>query len=401
MLSSFRRPTTSPAWQFVILITVVMFTGLSQGLLLPLLTIFLERMGVPSDLNGLNATALYFGTFVMMFFVERILRKLGYKRMLLGGMLVVTFALMLFPLFPSIGFWFVLRIVVGVGDSALHYATQLWAVTISPADRRGRNISLYGMAYGVGFSIGPLGIHLLGISDAAPFVFIVALFILVMLIVWIKLPNQDMNAMHGEARPEKRYARSYQWAWFALLPSFLYGYMESSMNSNFPVYALRLGLDQTWIAFLLPFFGLGALILQLPLGILSDRVNRKAVLMSCGIAGGLLFCLVPLVGDNPWGILILFMLIGGLVGSFFSLGLAYAADILPKAYLPSANVIASVHFSLGSIIGPNLGGFGIRYLSIGSMFYFLGIGYLLFSIIGLRFRGKAVVSEDQQTTQAS
>lgn len=384
------RPTSSSKWQFIILITVVMFTGLSQGMLLPLLTIFLERMGVPSGLNGLNATALYIGTFGMMFLVERILMKIGFKRMLLSGMLVVTIALAMFPLFPSIGIWFVLRIVVGVGDSALHYATQLWAVTVSPANRRGRNISLYGMAYGVGFSFGPLCIHLLQFGDAAPFIVIVTLFLFVMLLVWYKLPNQKTDTIHGGERPEKRYRRSYSWAWFALLPSFLYGYMEASMNSNFPVYALRIGLEEQWIAMLLPFFGIGGLILQLPLGMLSDRINRKGVLISCGLLGGLGFCLIPTVGNNPLLLLLLLMVVGGLVGSFFSLGLAYAADILPKAYLPSANVIASIHFSIGSFIGPNMGGLGIQYISVSSMFFILGGWYILFSIIGLRFNRKQV-----------
>ncbi|MCM3290788.1 MFS transporter [Paenibacillus sp. MER 180] len=385
-MASWRNTTDSPTWKFIILIIVVMITGLSQGLLLPLLTIFLERMGVPSDLNALNATALYLGVFSMMFLVERILIRLGYKKMLLAGMVSVTIALALFPFFPNIWVWFVLRIVVGLGDSALHYATQLWAVSVSPANRRGRNISLYGMAYGVGFSFGPLGINLLYIHDSAPFIAIVLLFLIVMAIVYVKLPNEEAAMMKDGSRPEKRYRRSYQWAWFALMPAFLYGYMEASMNSNFPVYALRLGMEQHWISYLLPFFGIGGLILQLPLGMLSDRIDRKKVLMACGILGGLGFLIIPFVGTNIWGILIMFMLVGGLVGSFFSLGLAYAADILPKEYLPSANVIASIHFSLGSIIGPNLAGIGIQYVSIGSMFYLLGAWYIGFSLLGLIFR---------------
>lgn len=388
-----RNAATSSSWQFVILITVVMFTGLSQGMLLPLLTIFLERMGVPSDLNGLNSTALYVGTFGMMFLVERILTKVGYKRMLLGGMLVVTIALAMFPIFPSVAVWFVLRIIVGAGDSALHYATQLWAVTISPAHRRGRNISLYGMAYGIGFSMGPLGINLLKISDQAPFIAIVSMFVVVMLIVWYKLPDRRTEAVSEADQPTARYRKSYSWAWFALLPSFLYGYMEASMNSNFPIYALRIGLEEQSIASLLPFFGIGGLILQLPLGMLSDRVNRKAVLISCGLLGGVGFCLIPYVGANPISLIIMFMIVGGLVGSFFSLGLAYAADILPKAYLPSANVIASIHFSLGSLIGPNLGGIAIKHISLGSMFFILGAWYILFSVIGFRFKGKLIKEE--------
>lgn len=394
-MNTSRQATTSSSWQFVILVTVVMVTGLSQGMLLPLLTIFLERMNVPSDLNALHATAMYVGTFGMMFLVEFVLTKLGYKRMLLSGLLVVTIVLALFPLMPSIGIWFVLRIIVGAGNSALHYATQLWAVTISPEHRRGRNISLYGMAYGVGFSIGPFFINLLKISDQAPFIAIIVLFMIVTLIVWYKLPDRQAEAVHEVKQPAHRYRRSYSWAWFALLPSFLYGYMEASMNSNFPIYALRIGLEEQSVAFLLPFFGIGGLILQLPLGMLSDRISRKAVLISCGLLGGIGFCLIPYAGADPIMLIILFMIVGGLVGSFFSLGLAYAADILPKAYLPSANVIASMHFSLGSLIGPNIGGLAIQHVSLGSMFFILGALYIVFSASGLRFKGKKHVETER------
>lgn len=116
-MSARRFTTNSPSMQFFILIIVVTFTGLSQGMLLPLLTIFLERMGVPSDLNALNATALYVGVFAMMFAVERILLRVGYKRMLLGGLIVVTAAIVLFPLLHNIYVWFVLRMIVGLGTA--------------------------------------------------------------------------------------------------------------------------------------------------------------------------------------------------------------------------------------------------------------------------------------------
>lgn len=73
--------------------------------------------GRPSDLNALNATALYVGVFAMMFAVERILLRVGYKRMLLGGLIVVTAAIVLFPLLHNIYVWFVLRMIVGLGTA--------------------------------------------------------------------------------------------------------------------------------------------------------------------------------------------------------------------------------------------------------------------------------------------
>ena len=132
--------------------------------------------------------------------------------------------------------------------------------------------------------------------------------------------------------------------------------MEAGINSNFPVYGLRSGFTLGEISALLPFVGIGGLVLQLPLGIWSDKFGRKRVLAIAGIVGGCCFLLIPVAGTNFWATLILLTLAGGLVGSFFSLGLAYAADILPRVLLPAANVVASFHFNAGSIAGPNAGG---------------------------------------------
>ena len=373
---------------FVILIIAIITAGLSQGMLLPVLAIFLERMGVSSTVNGLNAAALYVGSFAMTLAAERLLGVLGFKKLMLCGLLLVVITLPLFPLYPSIAFWFVLRMLVGIGDSAIHYSAQLWVLMAAPAEKRGRNLSIYGMSYGIGFSIGPLGIRLLDWGMMVPFLIMTIVFIIVTVLVWIKLPDGKPAKEEGSEPQKGRFGRSYRWAWYALIPALLYGYMEAAMNSNFPVYGLRIGLTTDAIAFLLPFIGIGGLVLQLPLGMLSDRFGRKKILMLSGSIGGLLFVLVPLVGTNIWMMAALFAIAGGLIGSFFSLGLAYAADILPKMYLPAANVLASFHFNFGSIVGPAVGGKGIEMGSASSLFWVLGGCYILFAAMGFVFREK-------------
>lgn len=381
--------TGSSRSHYFILIAVIILAGMSQGLLLPLLTILLEKMGIPSHLNGLNAAVLYLGTFAALFFVEKLLQRLGFKKLLSLGIILAMVAFLLFPVYENIWFWLILRFLVGVGDSALHYASQLWVLTMSTEQNRGRNLSFYGMSYGIGFSLGPLGINLLGYGDWAPFVAMVLGFLAILLVVLFVLPPYHiMESKQDRPAIERRYIRSFQWAWFAILPGFLYGYTESSMNSSFPIYALRTGFDQEWISFILPFFGVGGLILQMPLGMLSDKYGRKKVLMIAGLLGGMAFLAIPAMGSNGLGILILFMIAGGMLGSFYSLGLAYAADILPKALLPAANVVATFLFSISSIIAPNLGGISMEYLSISSIFWILGGLFIFFSLLGFLYRSK-------------
>ncbi|CAM4459105.1 MFS transporter [Paenibacillus tarimensis] len=377
---------------FVTLILVVIVAGASQGLLLPLLSIWLEQRGVSAQVNALNSAALYLGVFGTMFVIERPVRKYGFQPVILTGIVMVIAATISFTFTQSLAVWFMLRLIVGIGDSALHYASQLWIVSNAPADRRGRYISLYGMAYGVGFSIGPLAIKLTRYGDIIPIITMNVLFIAVLIMV-LRLRNEQPPEADGArgsntAKPENRFLRVYRLAWFPLIPAFLYGYMEASMNGNFPIYGLRMGITSDEIAYLLPLIGFGSLILQLPLGVWSDRIGRKPILMLCGIAGAAAFLAVPLAGSNSWGIGALFLVAGGSIGSFYSLGLAYAADLLPRAILPTANVIASIHFSIASLIGPNAGGWLIQHVSLPSLFYIMGSVYILFAASGLRYRGQ-------------
>lgn len=386
MMSSTKKSFFTPT---VILISVIIISGLSQGLLLPVLSIFMEERGISSSVNGLHAAALYVGSFAMSLVAERLLNRAGFKKLMLSGVLLVLLALPVFPLVADLRIWFVLRLLVGIGDSAIHFTSQLWIILLSPPEKRGRNISLYGMSYGIGFSIGPLGIQLLPYGKIVPFLILAVLFLIVAVIVMVELPDmkpEKTKSAEEDAQAPRKIPHIYRLAWFALLPSLLYGYMESSMNSNFPIYGLRTGLSAADISALLPFFGIGGLILQLPLGTLSDRFGRKKVLMAAGLGGGLFFLTIPLAGNHFYPLVLLFMGAGGLVGSFFSLGLAYAADLLPRHLLPVANVIASFHFNFGSIVGPNLGGAAMQLGAAPLLFVFLGSSYLLFTASGLAFR---------------
>ncbi|PQP90539.1 MFS transporter, partial [Paenibacillus sp. AR247] len=206
---------------YLILITVIVAAGLSQGLLLPVLSIFLEQMGVSSSVNGLNAAALYVGSFAMTLVAERTLGALGFKKLVSAGLVLVLVSVILFPLVPSVKVWFVLRLLVGIGDSAVHYAAQLWVLMVTPAEYRGRNLSLYGMSYGrgrnlslygmsygLGFSFGPLGIQLLRYGNAVPFIVLALLMLLVLVLVWAKLPDFRPERTEGEAQPPRRFRRS-------------------------------------------------------------------------------------------------------------------------------------------------------------------------------------------------
>ncbi|WP_153127121.1 MFS transporter [Peribacillus tepidiphilus] len=387
--------------RFWILVTIVGISGFSQGMLLPLIAIIFENDGVSSSMNGLHATGLYIGILLASPLMEAPLRKMGYKPLILIGGAMVISALLLFPVWKSFWFWFVLRLLIGIGDHMLHFATQTWITAFSPAHKRGRNISLYGLFFGLGFAIGPLMTRFVEWNEAVPFIVssIISLFAWgTVFLLKNEFPERDIETS-SFLGTLVRFKKVCQYAWVAFLPPFGYGFLEASLNGNFPVYALRSGINVESVSILLPAFAFGSIIFQLPLGHMSDKFGRKNILLFVMLSGFVCFTGAGLLQDSVLGLFICFLLAGMMVGSTFSLGISYMADLLPKNLLPAGNLMCGIFFSFGSISGPFVGGIVIQYFSGGSFFYMISCMLLLIFFALTVFRQKTTVYENISTTK--
>jgi MFS family permease len=377
--------------RFWILVSIVAISGFSQGMLLPLIAIIFEQDGVSSSMNGFHATGLYIGILIASPLMEAPLRRFGYKPIILIGGFLVAVSLAFFPLWKSFWFWFILRLAIGIGDHMLHFATQTWITSFSAKDRIGRNISIYGLFFGLGFAAGPLMIGLVKINTALPFILSSAISLAAWLTVWL-LKNErpehdtDSTSFFGTM---KRFGKVFKYAWVAFLPPFGYGFLEASLNGNFPVYAMRSGIGVDAVALLLPAFAIGGILSQLPLGILSDKLGRRNVLIAVTLSGFISFTAAGLLENSTIGLLICFFLAGTLVGSTFSLGISYMADLLPKPLLPAGNLMCGIFFSFGSISGPFIGGLAIQWLKGISFFYVISTMLLLIFIALVAVRNDA------------
>src|SRR5699024_782834 len=128
-------------------------------------------------------------------------------------------------------------------------------------------------------------------------------------------------------------------------------------------------------------FALRSIMTQLLLCMLIDLFGRKNILLFVYSVVIICFMLVGMLKASVTALFILFMLSGMFIGSIFSLGIAYMTDLLPNTLLPAGNIMISVWFSVGSIIGPLLSGTFIDLFPNISFFYLvvamLGIVLLL------------------------
>lgn len=368
--------------RFWILVIIVSISGFSQGMLLPLISAIFERDGLSSALNGLNATGLYIGTLLISPFMEAPLRKYGYKPVIVLGGIIVFSSLLLFPLWKNIIFWFILRLLIGIGDHALHFSTQTWITSTSPQHRLGRNIAIYGVSFSFGFAAGPLFAPLVNIFEGLPFIISGLLCMMAWLLVFT-LKNDHPEVLKGkEARGNfwKRSKVTIAIAWIAFLGPFGYGFLESSLNAMYPVYALRNGLELTSISFILATFSIGGISSQIPLGILSDKIGRRSVVLIAYGGGAIAFWAASQMGNSVPLILLTIFIAGLFVGSIFSLGISYMSDLAPKDLLPTGNLLCGIFFSLGSLTGPFAGGLFLEYVE--NVSYLLIIS-ILFGVLFL------------------
>lgn len=357
---------------FIILSIIVAVSGFSQGMLLPLISVIFERNGISSSLNGLHATSLYIGVFLSSFFIEGLVRKSGFKYMILIGGALVAISLLLFPTLKSLSIWFILRLIIGIGDNMLHFSTQTWLTHITPKEKLGKTISVYGFSFSAGFMVGPLLAKLVDVSETLPFIISACLSVItISLVLFIHndFPSSNVRPVNM-LNTLKNFGDVLKTSWIAFMFPFLYGLFEAGLHSNFPVYALRNNLDVTSITLILPAFSLGALISQVPLGMLSDIHGRKKVLTILTLLGSITFMFGDFLPTSTFIMMTLFLIAGIFTGSFYGLGVSFMTDLTPKNNLPAGNLMIAMSFSIGSIVGPMIGGMIIQ-ISNGTIFFTL------------------------------
>lgn len=381
--NSFRR-------KFIILSIIVCISGFSQGLLLPLISFIFEDRGISPALSGLHASGLYIGVFISSLFIEAPLRKYGYLPMIVAGGATVGVALFLFPFLESIWIWFVLRLIIGVADNVLHFSTQTWLIQSTPPKQMGKIIAFYGLFFSFGFMIGPKVSELVVINEALPFIVSAVLTMIAWPLIFL-LPGSRSERPADAGVPSsffntlKNFKAVIITSWACFLMPMLFGFFEGSLNTNFPVFALRNDFEVSEVTWILPMFSFGAILLQVPIGILGDRVGRSRLISILLVLGLSTFIFMEVYNDSFIMLMILFALAGIFVGSMYSLGISYMADMTPDYNLPAGNLISGMSFSIGSILGPVVGGAVITATDGGMYFFFFVIAILAVFILNLIF----------------
>lgn len=348
-------PTASQPRVIAAAIALVTLVGVALAVSNPLLSLEMERWGVASTIAGLTASAAGFGTVLAVPLVPRTARAIGVPLMLGLALLAASAGMVLFWLWPNLAAWTLLRFVLGCAIGVVFTLSEFWINAAADPARRGTVMGIYSTALYAGFASGPLILSQTGTSGLLPYALTAGLVLLGLIPLAMagrQAPRIDEPASHSVLRFIITVPT-------ATVGAFIFGAAETGIIIQLPVHNVRLGYSEHEATLLLSALTLGNVLMQMPLGWLSDRMDRRKLLLVLAIVSALLSLALLAGPPGFWRFAVLLFALGGSAGAIYTVGLAHLGTRFTGADLAAANAAFILLYSVGLMFGPPAIGIGM------------------------------------------
>lgn len=331
-------------------ITCISVAGIGLSLITPLISLLLSAQGVSATAIGAQTSFASLAGILTSPFVPKLARKFGLRNFLLGSLALATAMLCLFPLMTSFVAWSVLRFIFASSINSLFVLSEFWINAAAPNARRGLIMGIYATALSVGFAAGPA---LLVLNEgASPSMFLVGAAFFAAAAIPIFFAGRDAPPLEG--RSGLSIWRFVLLAPVATIAAFIYGAAEQGSFAFMALYGEAIRLNPGEAAWLLTLFGLGNVVSQIPLGLLSDKVNRPLLLLGCAVVSTAGALLMPLFSANLPVLMTLVFVTGGMSGGLYTVGLAHLGARFSGTALATANAAFIMLYAIGMLISTPL-----------------------------------------------
>jgi len=334
---------------------------ISNGLLSTLLTLRGSALGFPETAIGLMQSAYPAGAFAGCLIAPRLVSTVGHIRTFAALASLASATTLVHLVTEDPWSWGAMRAVSGFCFSGLYVVVESWLNGQATNRNRGTLLSLYfviqtgGSAAGQAFlSISsPEGVLLLVITSILISVALVPILI-------------SASATPPFVEPERISVRAlFGLSPMALSGALLNGVAQGAIYVALALYAGAIGLGAAAVGALVAACTLGGMMTQFPLGLLSDRIDRRFVITGAA-AGSVLVALgLAALGDTPQELWIVYLgvgLLGGLTLPIYSLCAAHMNDQLRASQIVAASATLVLVLYVGIIAGPTLGAVAVREL---------------------------------------
>jgi MFS family permease len=302
---------------------------------------------------------------------------------------------MLHSLWNDTLLWGGLRILSGFCNATLFMTMESWLSESSTSTNRGTIFGLYQFVTYLGLASGQMLINLS--NPESPNLFIIASMLLCLCMIPILMSRSGGPRLtKQETMP---FQRLYKVSPLGVVGCIVAGITFSAFYNMGSVYGAGVGLTTTQISLFMSAGMVGGLLLQFPVGKLSDQFDRRTVLVITLLFSCLLSMVLPLMAERHQFQIMLVCsgLIGGTLACIYPIALADAFDRLKTSEMVAASGSLILAYSMGGIIGPYSVSILMEALGPSALFgYLVSANLLLIGFVMYRMGKRAAVPEALQ-----
>jgi MFS family permease len=366
------------------LILGISLIQLANGYIGTLIGIRLASAHVDPVVSGIVTSGYFAGYALGAALCSRLIGRAGHIRAFAAFAALVAAAFLGHALYFSPVLWAVLRALVGFGCAGLFVATESWLNAKATAATRGTVFALYMVATYATFAGGQFMLNLASPEAFTLFALAAILFCLALALVATTRAEQPLPVAISRLKIGELSAA----APVAVIGCFAGGLVSGSFYALVPVYAQSNGRSVLEISSYMAIAITGGLLMQIPIGKLSDSFDRRVVVGLVAFAfAGLALAISP-ARPTPWFPAV-WLLLGGFMSVIYPVCVAHANDRMPAERAVAVSGRLILVSGIGSALGPLLGAATMEEFGIRGLFQFMAAVAALFALFALA-RGLSV-----------
>ncbi|GGX47719.1 MFS transporter [Tateyamaria omphalii] len=354
------------AWALLFGMCLLMVGNGMQGTLL----------GIRGEIEGFSTaemsivmSAYFLGFLGGSRLAPRMIQRVGHVRVFAALASLISAVMILYPTFADPWVWTIGRVVIGFCFSAVYVTAESWLNDAADNSNRGKALSLYMIVQTFGIVVSQ---YLLLTADPSGFVLFVIPSVLVSLAITPILLSISPVPAFETTKPMSLRALV-QTSPLGCVGMFLLGGVFAAQFGMSAVYGTAAGLTVAQISAFVSTFFVGAMLLQYPIGWISDRMDRRFLILIVAAIGGGGSVLGLLLGGNFVMLLVSAFVVGGMSNPLYSLLLAHTNDFLDHDDMAAASGGLVFINGLGAVFGPLIVGALMETVGPSGFYMFTGV----------------------------
>ncbi|AWC21823.1 putative MFS-type transporter YcaD [Aminobacter sp. MSH1] len=342
----------TPAIAVAGVILAMALVAVGNGLMFGYIPISLGAAGYAPTWAGSILTGLSAGGLAGCLLTGMLVRRVGHARayMVFSALIVLSNVAIGAGTYPVI--WTAARVLYGFAICGLFIVAQSWLNDAVGNNIRGRVMAIFYVAYVVGLGVGSFLLRFVDISGADAALLGIAFNAISILPVGLTRLRQPPAPQAASVA----LARAWRISPVGVAGMLAVGGVSMLVTGFAPIHATASGFSQQEVATLLFAMPLGTLLFQIPFGWISDRTDRRHVL----VAAGLLVVIGGLAASRFDGsalpiMVAIYVVWSGASESIYSLSSAHASDRAHKDDLVALSSSMLFAWSLSGFVVPGLG----------------------------------------------